>query len=324
MRKIYLIILFFLSLAPVASAYSPESLPNPQTVASAFVCNPDGILSAQEEAEINNICYSLQKKTDVELAVIAIQNADGYEAADFAQKVFNRWGIGKKDRNTGAMILLITGSRDIRIHTGGGLEGLLPDAICERIIDEAMIEPLREQQWGKALTYGAMSISAILSDESAQAELLLGFVPATSETSDIICGYLILACVLLIILSILLYRDMRPRAYETDGERMRRQSGTWQMLLLCAIFFPMPIALLTRWFYKHGGKEIKAMLDAEAKIRAAKAAAEAEAARKNGFGNGGFYGGGFGGSSRGGFGGGFGGGSFGGGMSFGGGAGRKF
>lgn len=321
MRKIYFLILFFLALAPMAGAYSPESLPNPQLASGSFVCNPDGILSLQEEADIDNICRALRRQTDVELAVVAIADADGWEAADFAQMVFNRWGIGAKDRNTGAMILLITGSRDIRIHTGGGLEGLLPDALCERIIDEAMLDLLREEQWGTALSAGARAISSILDSDENRAELLLGFVPANSDTSDFICGYLIAAFALLILLAILLYRDMRPRAYELDEQRMRRQSGTWQLLLLCAIFFPMPVAMLTRWFYKHGGREIKAMLDAEAKIRAAKAAAEAEAARRNGFGGGGFYGGGFG-SGRGG--GGFSGGSFGGGMSFGGGAGRKF
>lgn len=320
MRKFYHLILLFLLISPLSRAYSPESLPNPMTFSGSFVCNPDGILSPEEAQHIDYLCHQLRKQTEVELAVIAIQDADGWEAADFAQAVFNRWGIGTKERNTGAMILLIMGSRDIRIHTGGGLEGLLPDALCEQIIDEQMIDPLRAQQWGEALLAGAATINALLTREEVQAELLLGFVPATSETSDFICGYLILALALLILLAILLYRDMRPRAYETDQQRMRRQSSIWQMLFFAAIFFPLPIAMLTRWFYKHGGREIKAMLDEEAKRRAA-AAAEAARRSNSGFGGGGFYGGGFGGGSHGG---GFSGGSFGGGMSFGGGAGRKF
>lgn len=320
MHKFYHLILIFLLICPLSWAYSPESLPNPMPVVGSFVCNPDGILTPAEAQQIDYLCHQLRKQTEVELAVIAIENADGWEAADFAQAVFNRWGIGTKERNTGAMILLITGSRDIRIHTGGGLEGLLPDALCEQIIDEQMIDPLRAQQWGNALLAGAATINALLTREEVQAELLLGFVPATSDTSDFICGYLILALALLILLAILLYRDMRPRAYETDQQRMRRQSSIWQMLFICAIIFPLPIAMLTRWFYKHGGREIKAMLDEDARRRAA-AAAEAARRSNSGFNGGGFYGGGFGGSGRGG---GFSGGSFGGGMSFGGGAGRKF
>lgn len=322
MRKFYLFILFFLCLSVSSRAYSPESLPNPQTMTGSFICNPDGLISPANAEQIDAICHRLQRLTDVEMAIIAIEDADGIDAFEFAQSVFNRWGIGRKDRNTGVLILLITGSRDIRIHTGSGLEGLLPDATCEQIIDEVMLEPLRQQEWGVALTAGAAAVSSILDREENRAELLLGFVPATSETSDFICGYLILAFLLLIILAVLLYKDMLPRAFELDEHRMRRQSGIWQMLLFCAIFFPLPVALLTRWFYKHGGREIKAMLDEEARKRAEAAAAAArEANRNNGFGGGGFYGGGFGGGHRGG---GFSGGSFGGGMSFGGGAGRKF
>ena len=171
----------------------------------------------------------------------------------------------------------------------------------------------------------AQAIKEVLSSPEAQAELLLGFTPADTELSDAICVYLMIACCILILFASLLYRDMRPRAGETDKQRMQRQSGTWQLLIAASIFFPLPVCFLAFWFYRHGGKAISAMLS-----EAAKKAAEEERQRNQdnpwkGGNNGGFYIGGFGGGSgrsSGGFGGGFGG--FGGGASFGGGAGRKF
>jgi len=321
MRKIYQLILFFILLSPIAFAYTPESLPNPQATASSFVCNPDGILSAEDAALIDQLCYQLRKETEAELAVIAIQDANGYEAADFAQQVFNRWGIGSKERNSGVMILLITGSRDIRIHTGGGLEGLLPDALCDQIIEEYMLEDLSNGQWGEGLLAGAQAIWGQLTTDSAKAELLLGFKPANSDVSDAICAYLIFSLLALIALSILVYKDTQPRASEDDTQRMRRQSGGWALTRVGAIFFPLTVAFLCLWYYRHGGKAIQAMLNEDARKRAAAAAAEAARQRESGNFGGGFYGGGFGSGRSGGFGGG---GSFGGGISFGGGAGRKF
>lgn len=320
MRHIYLYIAFFLCLSHAAFAYTPESLPNPQATAGSFVCNPDGIIPAEQAQQIDQLCRSLKQQTEAELAVIAIADADGYEAADFAQQVFNRWGIGSAERNSGVMILLITGSRDIRIHTGGGMEGLLPDALCDQIIEEDMLAYLSNGQWGEGLMAGAQTISSKLTTDAAKAELLLGWTPATSDVSDTIIAYLIFSLLALIAISILVYRDTQPREGETELVRLQRQSGGWALTRVAAIFFPLTVALLCLWYYRHGGKAIQAMLNAEARKRAAQAAKEAEEQRRNGNFGGGFYPGGIGGSR----GGGFSGGSFGGGMSFGGGAGRKF
>ena len=320
-KCIYIVI--FCCLMPAAWAYEPENVPLPAV--GSLVSNPDGILSETAVQQINSTCLSLYRQTDVELAVVAIQDMNGYEAADFAQRLFMHWGIGDKQRNTGVLILLATDSRDIRIQTGGGVEGLLPDATCDRILGENMVPYLSNDQWDEGLLAGAQAIKEVLSSPEAQAELLLGFTPADTELSDAICVYLMIACCILILFASLLYRDMRPRVGETDKQRMQRQSGTWQLLIAASIFFPLPVCFLAFWFYRHGGKAISAMLS-----EAAKKAAEEERQRNQndpwkGGNNGGFYIGGFGGGSgrsSGGFGGGFGG--FGGGASFGGGAGRKF
>jgi len=317
MRKICLYILLFLSLTAYSASYAPADVPNPKsTDYRTCVANPDGILSDAACAVLNQIGQQLQKEVEVELAVVAIDEMKNADAEGFALKLFNTWGVGNKDKNTGIMILLVTGSRDIRIQTGGGLEGLLPDGKCGEIIDVYMLDDLSNNRWNEALIAGAQTILDELTTDAAKTELLLGFVPKTTDIADGIITYLIIACLILCILAYCVYKDTNLPANLTTEERIRRGSGTWSLCKVGSIFFPLPILLLLYWFYRHGGKEIQAMQTAQA--RAARLAAEAEA-RQNG---GGFY---LGGSGRGGFGGGsYGGGSFGGGMSFGGGAGRHF
>lgn len=322
-QKICIYIAFLCCILTPTWAYQPENIPLPAKTASTgngFVSNPDGILSAGAVEQINRTCYALYRCSEAELAVVAVRDIEGYDIADFAQRLFMHWGIGDKQRNTGVLLLLATDSRDIRIHTGGGIEGLLPDAECSRIISDVMVPYLAADQWDEGLAAGADAIAATLSTTEAQQELLLGWTPASSDGIMAVCVYLMIACLILIAMSILLYKDMRTRTGETTSAWQRRLSGTWQLLICATIFFPLPLFFLARWFYRHGGREIQAMLNAEARKRAAEAARHSAAA------NSGFYigGSGFGGGSHrgGGFGGGFGG--FGGGSSFGGGASGKF
>lgn len=325
MRKIYTIIAFFCLLAPIRAAWTPSNLPNPQTTASAFVCNPDGLLSPQTVVELNRLCRQLQQQTEAELAIVAVQSIGDADAADFAQQLFRQWGIGRADRNTGILLLLATDSRDIRIHTGGGIEGLLPDATCERILQERMMEPLGQGLWDAGILAGTQAICTLLSSDDARAEILLGFTPATSDLSDALCTYLAIGCLALLLLSLVVYKDTQPLLGETPQQRIQRQTMGWSATRVCAFLFPLPVLFLAWWYYRHGGKAIQATLNEAA--RKQREALERERRNHpqgpNSFGSGGFFIGG-GGHRSGGFGGGFGGGSFGGGTSFGGGAGGKF
>lgn len=295
-----------------AATYSPTSVPNPRIMDNRwFVSNPDHILSEHAASSINSICLLLQQQTEAELAVVAITDMDSYDADDFAQRLFNHWGIGAKDKNTGVLILLVTGSRDIRIHTGGGLEGLLPDITCDDILDQ-MVPALSQGDWDNGLYTGAHAILNILTTDEAKAELLLGFVRQTNEASDFITGYLILGFILLILLSIRTYSH--TNLPKTDPRRDERLTNLWTGVVLCAIFLPLPMAWLAWWlnrlFKKIGFTPTPASTQSSGRSMGG-------GYRGGSFGSGSFGRGGFGGGS-------FSGGSFGGGVSFGGGAGRKF
>jgi uncharacterized protein len=55
-----------------------------------------------------------------------------------AQDIFTKWGIGKKDANNGVLLLVAINDRKMRIHTGYGVEGSLPDLATAYIQDEVM------------------------------------------------------------------------------------------------------------------------------------------------------------------------------------------
>ena len=113
----------------------------------------------------------LEDSTQVELCVVAVNSIGQLDAFDFCYELFQRWGIGKEGKNTGVLLFLALESRDIRIMTGGGIEGVLTDPVCNEIIQQTMISPLRNADYSDALALGALRIYEVCTDGAAPEEL---------------------------------------------------------------------------------------------------------------------------------------------------------
>ena len=173
MKRIKLLILFFLlGFVAQAAVYTPTSLPNPKAQDQYnYVCNPDGIVDQSNMQFLNRLAQQLEDSTLVELCVVAVESIGQADAFDFCYELFQRWGIGKEGKNTGVLLFLAVESRDIRIMTGGGIEGVLTDAVCNEIIQSTMISPLRNADYSDALALGALRIYEICIDGDAPEEL---------------------------------------------------------------------------------------------------------------------------------------------------------
>lgn len=173
MKRFKLFILFFLlGFVAQATVYTPTSLPNPKEYdRNNYVCNPDGIVEKSEVIFLNQLASQLEDSTQVELCVVAVNSIGQLDAFDFCYELFQRWGIGKEGKNTGVLLFLALESRDIRIMTGGGIEGVLTDAVCNEIIQQTMISPLRNADYSDALALGALRIYEVCTDGAAPEEL---------------------------------------------------------------------------------------------------------------------------------------------------------
>ena len=155
-----------------AGIYTPTSLPNPKVQdVHNYVCNPDGIVETNEVLFLNRLAHQLEDSTQVELCVVAVESIGETEAFDFCYELFQRWGIGKKGTNTGVLLFLAVESHDIRIMTGGGIEGVLTDAVCNEIIQQTAIPPLRNGEYSDGLALSALRIYEICTDGSVPDEL---------------------------------------------------------------------------------------------------------------------------------------------------------
>lgn len=173
MKRIHIFFTFLLlGFTTQAAVYTPKTLPNPKANDRYnYVCNPDEIVATNDVLLLNRLARQLEDSTEVELCVVAVNSIGENEAFDFCYELFQRWGIGKEGKNTGVLVFLAVESRDIRIMTGGGIEGILTDAVCNEIIQKTMFSPLRNADYSDALVLGALRIYEICTNGAVPEEL---------------------------------------------------------------------------------------------------------------------------------------------------------
>lgn len=129
MKKLLLYVSLLLSLA--ATAQKIEQQPSPPRLVNDFahVLTPDQI----ETLERKLVAYD--DSTSTQIAVITVETTGDYDIQEVALKYLREWGIGNAKTNNGIVLLAAIKDRKIRIETGYGMEGVVPDVTAKAIID---------------------------------------------------------------------------------------------------------------------------------------------------------------------------------------------
>ncbi len=179
--------------AASAGTYRPDEVPNVQLRdRNRYVSNPDGILSEGAVSRIDEVCAALRAKGLAQVAVVAVDDIESGDAFSFAIELFRRWGVGDARNDNGLGVLLVKDRHEIRFVTGGGLEGVLPDAICKRIQMQFMLPAFREDDFDRGMTEGIDAVAVVL-EKGGEA------LPEISAFDDELSGWEILAILSLFI-----------------------------------------------------------------------------------------------------------------------------
>ncbi|MBL7765329.1 MAG: TPM domain-containing protein [Chitinophagaceae bacterium] len=92
------------------------------------------MLQADEEVRLEKKLLKFERESSNEVTIITVDTLGGLDISEFAVQLGRKWNIGKAERKNGVIILVSAKDRKINISPGYGLSGVLPDAICARII----------------------------------------------------------------------------------------------------------------------------------------------------------------------------------------------
>ncbi len=95
-----------------------------------------GKISPVTVTRLNSLLQDFERETSSQIVVAVFRKMQSDSSLeDYAQRIYQSWGIGRKGANNGTLLLVFVEDRKMRIQTGYGLEGVLPDATCKQIID---------------------------------------------------------------------------------------------------------------------------------------------------------------------------------------------
>ena len=126
---------------------------------STYVNDYAGVFYVTNKDMLENLLQEVQSKTTAEIAVVALKSLDGGDINDFANRLFEKWGIGKKGKDNGILLIAAIEDRKVRIEVGYGLEGLIPDAKSGRLLDENVIPFFKKGNYAGGLANGARAIA---------------------------------------------------------------------------------------------------------------------------------------------------------------------
>lgn len=151
------------------------------------------VVDSASAARLTALLEELDRKTRAQVAVVTVRSLEGVPAAEFANKLFERWGVGYKGEDRGVLVLLAIEDRKYWTEVGYGLEPILPDGKVGEFGRE-MVPHLRAGNYGGAVLHVASQIARVIAQdrgvtletlEAALASVSRPAAPAKPEGSPI-------------------------------------------------------------------------------------------------------------------------------------------
>jgi uncharacterized protein len=133
-----------------------EQLPVP--LPESHVSDLRGLLAADTRAELDRLATKLDDAGRGQLAFVVVDSVDGTDPRKFATDVFNRWGVGDRQRNDGTLFLLARRDRAAEIVLGDGIDNAANRRHAERVMQDAMVPRFRNGDYDQGLVAGAAQL----------------------------------------------------------------------------------------------------------------------------------------------------------------------
>ena len=128
------------------------------------------VMTSAEEQTLRQALIAFNDSTSTQILVVTVNDLCGYDKAEFTYTLGEKWGVGQDGKDNGVVIMVkphgAKGDRHAFIAPGYGLEGVLPDAIADRIINKEMIPHFKQEEF-----YEGIAAAAIPRSEEHTSEL---------------------------------------------------------------------------------------------------------------------------------------------------------
>jgi uncharacterized protein len=160
LEKMYRLIVFLMLL--ISFPLVGQEIPGKS---STLVTDYTNTLSPEEKQALERRLVAFNDTSSTQIAVVMIQTLDGYPLEDYAFQLAEKWGIGRKGKNNGILILVAVQDRKVRIEVGYGLEAVVPDALAKRIVEKEIKPAFKQGNYYEGLDRAAGTLMGLAAGE---------------------------------------------------------------------------------------------------------------------------------------------------------------
>jgi uncharacterized protein len=158
MARIFVLAIFLLS-----SAFATAQIAIPEL--RARVNDLTGTLNLEQQSRLEQTLKAMEDKKGAQIAVLIVATTQPETIDQFSLRVAEKWKIGRKKIDDGAILIVAKDDRHLRIETGYGLEGALNDATASRIINEIIVPQFKLGNFAGGIEAGVARMVQVIDGE---------------------------------------------------------------------------------------------------------------------------------------------------------------
>jgi uncharacterized protein len=155
---VFFALLMAMALARPISSEGAVAFPAPRGAVNDFA----GVIPSQYVGPMESLAREVLEKTGTAVVVATVETIGDNDPDEYANRLYQAWGIGKKGEDKGVLIFLAVKERRVRIETGYGVEGILPDGLVGEILDRYALPYFKEGQYGKGMAETMAAVSSVV------------------------------------------------------------------------------------------------------------------------------------------------------------------
>jgi len=205
-------------------AFTVPALAEPPIPAlTGRVVDQAGILDRGTIDAITSQLAGYESSTGNQVVVVTLSDLKGYPIEDWGLALGRGWGVGQKGKNNGVLLIVAPKDRELRIEVGYGLEGDLPDATANTIIDSEIVPAFKRGDMAGGVRAGVNAILAAFGGNYTPTRL----ASSSSGNEFPAAAFSVFAFIFIVIVMINVRRDFGPGVRRGRYRRGYDDGGGW-------------------------------------------------------------------------------------------------
>ncbi|MCH2045968.1 MAG: TPM domain-containing protein [Saprospiraceae bacterium] len=228
--------LLFLLTVQVHSQIPPKQDPSP------LINDFGNIIDDAAQERLKQEHKRLEKELGIQFTIVSVDSLGEYSVEDFANKLFNTWGIGQAEEDNGLLLLVAVKNKAIKIEVGYGLESIIPDIYAKKIITEEIIPAFKENNYSNGIESASVALIQKLELEYTR----------KNQSSSISPSNLISTFYLLFLFIMAAYHVQHMTVYRTNLYKKENGSRNNESRYLFCFLIPLGFFAGSDWNWELG------------------------------------------------------------------------